>query len=457
MAMTGPARRRRPPGPRGHWLLGSLPDIRRDMPQTLLDVAREHGGLARLRVGPAAMYLVGDGNLIVEMIAGRAGELRKSNRTRSSLGAHLGNGLITLEGADHRRHRRLVQPVMHHQSLAAQAGTMVELARQRIESWPDRSIVDLQAEMADLTLRIVATALFDIAPAEADGLVAAAHGFAGSLNLVLRRAFPLPDWLPTSGNRLRRDTVAHMDALAYALIRRRRADLHGRTDLLSLLLRAVDSAGGPSLSDREIRDELMTMFFAGHETSAAALTWAWYLLGEHPEVTTKLRAEIATTVGGRPPAMADLARLPLLNQVIRETLRLYPPAWVFDRSPVRDLAVAGYTIPRGANILFSPYVAHRDPARWEAAEEFRPQRFSQPPERRAYLPFGDGPRLCVGNRFAEAEIGLVLATMLPLVDLPRIGTGPVQPLGDATLRPRGGLPVRVHRRDSPPAAGPWSG
>jgi cytochrome P450 len=425
------------------------------MPQALLDAARQYGGLVRLRVGPASMYLVGDGNLIVEMIAGRAGELRKSNRTRSSLGGHLGDGLITLEGTDHRRHRRLVQPVMHHQSLAAQADTMVDLARQRVHSWRDGSIVDLHAEMADLTLRIVATALFDIAPAEAEGLVAAAHGFAGSLNVVLRRAFPLPEWLPTPGNRLRRETVARMDALAYALIRRRRADLDGRSDLLSLLLRAVDSGGGPSLSDREVRDELMTMLFAGHETSAAALTWAWYLLGEHPAVTAQLRAEIAATVGERPPSMADLARMPKLAQVIRETLRLYPPAWVFDRSPRRDLELAGHTIPRGANILFSPYVAHRDPAVWDAPEEFRPQRFAQPPPRAAYLPFGDGPRLCVGNRFAETEIALVLATMLPRVDLQRTGTGPVRVLGDATLRPRNGLTVRVHRREpTSPAAGP---
>jgi len=435
----------RPPGPRGHWLLGSLPEIRHDMPQTLIDVSREYGGLTRLRVGPAALYLVADGHLMVDLIAGRAQELRKSNRTYSSLHGHLGDGLITLEGPEHRRHRRLVQPVMHHRSLATLSTTMVELARDRVRSWPDGSVVELQREMADLTLRIVSTALFDIDPAEADEMVDAAHGFARSLNVVLRRAFPLPPWIPTSGNRLQRRTVARMDALAYALIRRRRPLAAGRTDLLSLLLQAVDDDGGTSLSDVEIRDEIMTMFFAGHETSAAALTWAFYLLGEHPGVLADLRGELARVLGGRLPTMTDLPALPLLSQVVRETLRLYPPAWVFDRSPRRDLRVAGYTVPKGANMLFSPYVVHRDPALWEAPDEFRPERFAVTPPRHAYLPFGDGPRICVGNRFAESEVALVLATILPRVSLGRADRGPVRAEGDATLRPRGGLRMRVSR------------
>jgi len=443
-----PPRPPRPPGPRGHWLLGSLPAIQRDMPQTLLDVTREFGGITRLRVGPAAMYLVADGDLILEMIAKRPAEFRKSKRTRASLGGHLGNGLITLEGAEHRRHRRLMQPVMHTQRIAAQAQVMVDLARRRVESWPDGSVPEIHSEMADLTLRIVCGALFRIEDdAEAEDLVDAVHAFAGSLNLVLRRAFPLPPWLPTRGNRLRRDTVRRVDSLAFKLIRRRRRAGVDGGDLLSMLLAAEDEGGGSRLSDVEVRDELMTMFFAGHETSAAALTWALYLLGEHTDVADRLRAEIATEIGVRPAEMADLARLPLLGQVVKETLRLYPPAWVFDRSPLHDLVLGGFAIPRGANILFSPWVVHRDPMLWESPEEFRPERFAgATPPRRAYLPFGDGPRICIGNRFAEAEIALVLATILPRAELRREGDDPVRPEGDATLRPKGGLRMRVTRR-----------
>lgn len=430
-----------PPGPRGHWLLGSLNQVRRDMPQALLDVAREFGGVSRLRIGPASMYLIGDGDLIVSLVAGRADELRKSNRTRASLGGHLGRGLVTLEGAEHRRHRQLVQPVMHSRAIAAQAQTMVELARRRVESWSHGSLVELHSEMADLTLRIVCAALFKL---DSEPLVQAVHRFARSLNVTLRQAFPVPGWVPTAGNRLRREAVRSVDRYAYELIRGHHAHRKrggSGTDLLSLLMATGE------LSDVEVRDELMTIFFAGHETSAAALCWAWYLLDTHPEVAGRLRDELGD--GGT--TMADVPHRPLLGQVVRETLRLYPPAWVFDRSPRHDLEVGGFKLPKGSNVLLSPWVAHRDPDRWPDPDAFRPERFAADsdspgvPARGAYLPFGDGPRMCVGNRFAETEIALVLATMLPLVRLSRVDDRPVRPEGDATLRPAGGLRMRVTR------------
>jgi cytochrome P450 len=271
-------------------------------------------------------------------------------------------------------------------------------------------------------------------------LVEAVHEFARSLNVVLRRAFPMPEWVPTSGNRLRRNTVRRVDRIAYDLIRGSRQAGGDGGDLLSLLVGSQDA--GSRLDDREVRDELMTMFFAGHETSAAALTWALHLLAEHPDVANRVRDEI----GDGAATVEDLARMPLLGQVVQETLRLYPPAWVFDRSPLHDVTLGGYTLPRGATVLFSPWVAHRDPARWEAPEAFWPERFAEAPPRSAYLPFGDGPRLCVGNRFAEAEIALVLATILPRAELSHVDDSPVRPEGDATLRPKGGLRMRVRRR-----------
>ena len=221
------------------------------------------------------------------------------------------------------------------------------------------------------------------------------------------------------------------------LIAKRRTD-PGKDDLLSLLLGVTDGAGGAALSDVEIRDELLTMFFAGHETTAAALTWALYLLARHPDVADEVRAELAE-------AGTDEPRL--LVGVVKETLRLYPPVWVFDRSPRLDITIGGYAVPRDANLLFSPWVAHRDPSRWPAADEFRPQRWLTDwvPSRGAYLPFGDGSRMCVGDRFAEAAIQVVLATVLPRVQLSLVDDAPVRPAGDATLRPRGGLPMRVRQ------------
>jgi len=435
-----------PPGPRGHWLLGNLAEMQRDMPGLLRRVARDYGGVSRIRVGPTWMYLIADGEIIIDLLTHRAADLRKSNRTRWGLSGHLGDGLITLEGAQHRRHRRLVQPVMHTRSIAAQADTMAALTEARVASWADESTVDILAEMQDLTLRIVSAALFHVdTPEETERFVAAVRAFAASLNLVLRRAFPIPGWLPTPGNRLRDRTVRTVDDLAYDLIRRRRAS--PGDDLLSLLVLATDADGGPALSGREIRDELMTMFFAGHESSAAALTWALYLLAEHPAVAEEVRAEIAA-LGVERVSMADLARLPLLGRVVAETLRLYPPAWVFDRSPLTDITVGGYRIPRGANVLLSPWVVHRDPRVWDDPDAFRPERFADgaAPPRSAYLPFGDGPRICVGNRFAEAEIRIVLATLLPRVELSLEKGQTVRPEGDATLRPRGGLRMVVRRR-----------
>ncbi|GAA1835859.1 cytochrome P450 [Luedemannella flava] len=432
----------RPPTPPGHWLWGNLPEVRRDMPQALRDVTAVHGGLTRLRMGPASMYLLAEPDLIHEVLVTRAAEFRKSNRTRQSIGWHLGDGLVTLEGAAHRRHRRIMQPSLHTQRVAAQADTIVALAEQRVASWPPGSEQDLLSEMADLTLRIVCAALFDLRPAEDERLIAAVHDFAASLNWATGRAFPLPRWLPSAGNRRAREIINTLNTQVYALIARRRATAAAGADLLSMLLAARDADTGAPLSDVEIRDELMTVFFAGHETSAAALTWALHLLDAHPDVMERLREEL----GDGPVTMADLPRLPLLLRVVKEVLRLYPPAWLFDRSPLTDLRLGGYDLPRGATLLVSPWVVHRDPRWWDAPDEFRPDRFADEPSRGHYFPFGDGPRLCVGNRFAETEIALVLATIVRRVALVRADAPAgrsmlLRPAGEATLRP--GVRLRV--------------
>ncbi len=438
-------RRRRLPGPRGRLLLGNLADVRRDMPGLLLAMAREYGPISRLRVGPVPMLLVADPLLVHDMLTKRASAFRKSTRTGELIGGHLGNGLITLEGAEHRRHRRLVQPALHTRRINGYGGIMVAEAVRCLDSWADGAEIELTAELADLTLRIVSAALFTVDDLAAD-VVEAMRGFAYSLNLAVRGAALLPAWLPTRAHRFRRHSVRRMDAVAYELIRRRRDRGVDAGDLLSVLIRASDDDRGARLTDAEIRDELLTLFFAGHETSASALAWAGYLLAEHPEVEERLHAEVVTVLGDRPATVADLASMPWLGQVVQETLRLFPPGWLFDRQPIDDIELGGYLVRRGTIVMFSPWVVHRDVTWWAEPDRFRPERFGDEVPRPAYLPFGDGPRTCVGNRFAETEMALVLATMVPRLRLELVPGQRVVPAGDATLRPKGGLRMVVRRR-----------
>lgn len=432
-----------PPGP-GGGPLGQFREMTADMPGLLLRVARDYGTIARLRFGPISMYLVTDPELVHRMLVRQQASFHKSRRTSKLIGGHLGNGLLTLEGAEHRRHRRLILPSLHTQRIAGYGELMVAEAQRLDDSWPDGHEVELADEMAELTLRIVSAALFSV---DAPEMISTVHDFAASLNRGLRGAALLPGWLPTTAQRMRRAVVPRMDALAFDLIRSRRAAGSDRGDLLSMLISAQDAEGGPQLTDAEIRDELMTMFFAGHETSASALVWAFHLLSAHPQVASAVRQELATTLAGAPATMADLARLPMLTQAVKEILRMYPPGWLFDRTPVEDVELGEYVLPKGSIVLFSPWVMHRDPAYWESPDEFRPARFALEDQvpKIAYVPFGDGPRMCVGNRFAEAEIALVLATMLPRVELTRVSDEPVVPSGDATIRPKGGLRMRVSR------------
>jgi len=425
------------PSPPGVPLLGHLPQMRRDMPGFLLETARRYGPVCSFRLGPSTMILVVDPALVHEMLVKRAAEFRKSPRTGKMISAHLGDGLLSLEGSDHRRHRRVMQPAMHTQRIAGYGDIMVSQARQRVSAWQDGAEIELVSEMADLALRIVADSLFT---ASSDPeLLRAVHDFAHSINEYLLSFGLHPSWLPSGLNRRRRASIARIDELAYELIRQRRAGSDG-ADLLSLLI-------STELSDVEIRDELMTMFFAGHETSATALAWAFHELAENPAIADLLVAELEEVLGERDPAMADLPRLPYLGCVVKETLRRWPPGWLFDRTALAPTTVGGYPFRPGQILYFSPYVIHLDPSYWDSPLDFRPERFAAGAEipREAYLPFGDGPRMCIGNRFAEAEIALVLAVMVRRVRLRRVPGGPVIPEGQATIRPKGGLRMTVSK------------
>ncbi|WP_166388550.1 cytochrome P450 [Catellatospora methionotrophica] len=434
------------PSPPGLPLLGNLREMNRDMPGFLQRTARTTGPVSRVRMGPLSMLLIADPLLVHEMLVKRPQEFAKSWRTTRLLQGHVGDGLLTREGAENRRHRRLVLPTLHTQRIARYGEIMVGESQRLLGSWADGQRVEVVEEMTQLTLRIVGQSLFTVDD-DGDEVFAAVHDFVNSLNAYLLSFGLLPGWLPTRTHRWRKASVARMDRISYELIRLRRERGGDGGDLLSMLIGATDPEGGPALTDTEIRDELLTMFFAGHETSATALTWAFYELGRHPEIVAKLRAELAAVLGERPATMADLPHLPYLGQVVKETLRRWPPGWIFDRTPLVETQLGGHTVTPGQILFFSPYVIHTDPAYWPEPEQFRPERFAPGTEiaREAYLPFGDGPRICVGNRFAEAEIALVLATLVPRVTLEPVSDQPAQLSGQATIRPKGGLRMTVRR------------
>lgn len=437
-----------PPSPPGTRIGGHLTQMRQDFLGFLMEAARSCGPVARFRAGPVQMVLLSEPDLIADVLVKRAELFHKTRSTKRLLGRFLGNGLISLEDMAHRQHRRLMQPAFHKKRIGSYTETIVAHTQQRMDGWQDGAVLDIEQEMTALTLGIVAATLFsaDVA-GRSQQVMAAMSTFADSLNLRLRSPLPLPDWLPTAANRRQRAAVLAMDELLEGIIRQRRAAGQDRGDLLSMLLESVDEDGSTGLSDREIRDELLTIFFAGHETSASALTWILHLLSQNPQAETRLREELAAVLDGRPPQGEDIARLPWLGQVVREGLRLYPPAWLFDREPVQDVEVGPYHIPKGRTIFISPYVVHRDPRFYEEPEQFRPERFAGDYEaglpRFAYFPFGGGPRICIGQNFALAEISLILAALLQRVQLSPLPGQQVRPEASATLVTRGGLRMQI--------------
>jgi cytochrome P450 len=327
---------------------------------------------------------------------------------------------------------------------------MVAFAERQLAGWRDGETRDLQAEMNCLTLEITAQTLFGAAAddrtAEVRGALAAAFaGFDARLGSWLR----LPEWVPTPKNLAARRAVRRLDEIVYGFIRRRRASGEQRDDLLSILLHARDEGDGSGMTDRQLRDEAMTLFLAGHETTALALTWTGYLLAQHPGAAAKLRAELQAVLGGRPPAVADLPRLAYAERVVLESMRLYPPAYAIGREAAAPCEVLGYPVPAGTTVFMSQWVMHRDPRFWHDPEKFDPDRWegglAQRLPRFAYFPFGGGPRLCIGNHFAMMEAVLVLATMAQRFRLTLVPGHPVVPWPSMTLRPRHGIQVVLRR------------
>ncbi|MCA9704657.1 MAG: cytochrome P450 [Myxococcales bacterium] len=390
---------------------------------------------------------------IREVLALRSSRFAKQHSAFGRLSQVLGEGLLTADGEAWKRHRRMIQPAFHRSRLSDYAEVMIDETERTIAAWSDGEVRDIAREMVELTLRVVSRTLFSH---DARGQTDAVAHAMRLLNGVLGRPALLPAWVPTPTKARVRRAVEGLDALVYGLVDERRAAIERGEpglprDLLQALVTTVDEEGDHgTLSRQEVRDELVTLFLAGHETTSHALTWTWMLLSRNPGQRALLHRELDAVLAGRAPSSSDLEALPLTERILCESMRLYPPAFVLARRAVEDTEVGGYFVPAGSEVVIWTWFTHRDPRWYPAPEVFRPDRFL--PEARAarpkmaYLPFGGGPRACIGSAFSLMESRLVLATIARRFELellpgqrPRTRTG-------VTLSPRHGMPMRLRRR-----------
>jgi cytochrome P450 len=426
----------------GNWLA-----FRRDR-LGLLDQAARLGPIARISMGNIPLYIVTCGDLAHDVLVEHDASFQKSVGVQV-MRPLLGDGLLTAEGDYHRRHRKLLAPAFAPRRLASYGEVMVAETREQIARWRPGDRIDLAAEMMQMTLAIAGRTLFGVdvrrdarTVARAAELAAHAIDVATTSPLQLDYRWPLPRHL-----RLRR-AVAMLDDVVYRLIRNGRALGSDRGDVLSMLVLARDEDDGSQLADREIRDEVMTLMLAGHETTANTLTWVWYELGRHPEALARLEAEVGRVLGGRPVTTADLPALAWTAAVIDETMRLHPPVYMTSREARREVEIGGHRLPTRSIVAINIRGIHRRADPYPEPLAFRPERMlpdaKKPRSRHHYLPFGAGPRVCIGAHFALMEAQLALATMVQQARLRMLAhTGAVEPL--VTLRPRGGMPAIVQR------------
>ncbi len=441
------------PGPRGSILLGSMRDFQRDPLKFLEDATDVYGDIVRFRLGPHQVYLVNDPAYIYELLVTQAKKIRKADLITNILAKWLGNGIMTSDGDFHRRQRRLVQPAFHHQHIATYAGAMVEHALRTLNNWQNMEGYDIKDEMMKLTMDIVSTALFGADVSRGASKLGGAVATLQQISTVEYKAgFMIPEWMPVPRNHRRRAAIKVVNDTILGFIRERRASGEHKDDLLSMLLQAKDEDGGRMMTDEQVRDEAVTLFVAGHETVSNALTWTWYLLSQNPDAELKLHAELDRVLGGRPPTLQDLAELKYTEMVVKEAMRLYPPAWILmSRTPLETVTVGGYQINPGDWIFICPYLMHRSPRYFEEPQRFDPERFTEVREkelpRYAYFPFGGGQRVCIGNSFAMMEMRLILATVAQQYKLILQPGQKIMPEPEITLRPRYGLHMTTNARE----------
>ncbi|MBI1282244.1 MAG: cytochrome P450 [Anaerolineaceae bacterium] len=446
-----------PPGPQAPRNFFQLLQLMRKFETDMLGYVsrsfKQYGGIWKIEAGGEIQYMISEPDLIQEITVKQADKFHKSPDyidDKRGLARFLGTGLLTNDGEFWKRQRKLVAPAFHTKRIEAYAQTMVDSTKAMLDRWHGQSTLDIDDEMMRVTLQIVVKTLFNVdISAEAERIgdaMTALQQMVGN-NSIVEKLLPL--WIPTPQRRRSKKAVDDLDEIIYGLIADWKKEGKDNGDLLSMLMLTRDDEGN-GMSDKQVRDEAVTLFLAGHDTTANTLNWTWYLLAQNPEVEAKLHHEIDTVLGGNLPTLADLRRLPYSEMVIKESMRLFPPAYFFGRVAIDDVQLGNFYAPKGTGIGISSYTVHRDPRWWDAPETFRPERFS--PEnaehirKYSYIPFGAGPRVCIGNSFAMMEAHLMLVMIAQRYQL-RLSAGQevkIDPL--LTMKPKGGLHLLLEER-----------
>lgn len=440
------------PGPKPHWLLGNLREFRANSLEFLRRCAADYGDFVPFRLGWRKLVLVSDPFAIEEVLLTKSREFKKHFALQFTRQL-LGNGLLNSEGAFWLRQRRLAQPAFLRDRIREYGRMMIEDTRSTIGNWRPGDRKELTREMNSLTLKIATRTLFDSddvrdAAIVQEQLTKSIRLFDNRLKSFIRCP---PSW-PTPHNLKQWRITKALNGVIYRHINQRRGEsLEGRHDLLSLLLQARDDATDRSgMTDTQLRDEVMTLFLAGHETTAVALSWAWYLICEHPEADARMATELRTELGNRELTADDVPRLKFTESIVLEAMRLYPPAYLLGREALHNVTIGGCEISQGVTVFMSQWVAHRDPRWWPEPDKFRPERWldgsTKEMPKYAYFPFGGGPRICIGNTFAMTETVVLLAEIARRFRFERTSREPLRPKPSITLRPDRQLDVVLSER-----------
>jgi cytochrome P450 len=435
-------------GPGWKAILPTMTGFRGRPIEFLLDLGAKHGPLAKFQLGPIRCYLATGPEAVATVLQG-TDVYYKDNLTRYIVTPLFGGGLGLSDGGDHRRKRKMIAPALYATRIKTYAPIMSQYVQDVIGGWKEGDTFQLEHLMTDLTLRIIARTMFNSQMVGTEELLHAIQTVVVAVGRKLKEPIPIPYAIPTKGNREMLAALKFLEDLIYRVMDEFRNSGEEVDNVLAMLLRARDENGQP-LTDKQIRDEMMELMIAGHETCAHLLTWLFYELDRHPEVRAKLEAEIDMVLGDQPATYEDIRRLTYTEMVLKEALRLYPAVWLTSREPIRDVELLGHKIAKGSIIFISPFVSHRLPAQFDNPEAFDPERFAGRPDRGwsacRYYPFGAGAHICAGVDYAIVESTLILAAIIRKARLHRVDHKPIQMIPGATIRPDDPIPVRVELR-----------